>query len=136
MAEKKKRLGRGLGSLIGNVQQVTEASAEEIAAGIKQVLDELQKRLPETKILLLDIFPRGRKPKYDKAHLNNLKVNKIIRQFADGKKIISKDLSKIFLLEDGSLNMSLMKDPVHPNEAGYKVWAEAQEELVKQYLGE
>ena len=44
MAEKKKRLGRGLGSLIGNVQQVTEASAEEIAAGLQELpVDRIQR---------------------------------------------------------------------------------------------
>lgn len=44
MAEKKKRLGRGLGSLIGNVQQVTEASAEEIATGLSELpVDRIQR---------------------------------------------------------------------------------------------
>jgi len=37
MAAKKKRLGRGLGSLIGNVEQVTEASADEIKTGLTEL---------------------------------------------------------------------------------------------------
>lgn len=44
MTVKKKRLGRGLGSLIGNVQQVTEASAEEIATGLSELpVDKIQR---------------------------------------------------------------------------------------------
>jgi len=44
MAVNKKRLGRGLGSLIGNVDQVTEASAEEIANGVQQLpVDKIQR---------------------------------------------------------------------------------------------
>lgn len=44
MAEKKKRLGRGLGSLIGNVQQVTEASPEEIASALQELpVDKIQR---------------------------------------------------------------------------------------------
>ena len=44
MTVKKKRLGRGLGSLIGSVQQVTEASAEEIATGLSELpIDKIQR---------------------------------------------------------------------------------------------
>lgn len=44
MAVNKKRLGRGLGSLIGNVDQVTEPSAEEIANGLQQLpIDKIQR---------------------------------------------------------------------------------------------
>ena len=42
--EKKKRLGRGLGSLIGNVKQVTQASNEEIADGLSLLpIDKIQR---------------------------------------------------------------------------------------------
>ncbi len=34
-------------------------TAEEIADGIKAIVKEVHEKLPETKILLLDIFPRG-----------------------------------------------------------------------------
>ncbi len=44
MVAKKKRLGRGLGSLIGNVQEVTEVSAEEIATGLTELpIDKIQR---------------------------------------------------------------------------------------------
>jgi ParB family chromosome partitioning protein len=44
MTVKKKRLGRGLGSLIGNVQEVTEASAQDIADGLSELpIDKIQR---------------------------------------------------------------------------------------------
>ncbi|MCK4708714.1 MAG: ParB/RepB/Spo0J family partition protein [Gammaproteobacteria bacterium] len=44
MVAKKKRLGRGLGSLIGNVQEVTRASDEEIASGLTELpIDKIQR---------------------------------------------------------------------------------------------
>ncbi len=44
MALKKKRLGRGLGSLIGNVEQVTQATEEEISAGLTELpIDKIQR---------------------------------------------------------------------------------------------
>ncbi len=44
MTDRKKRLGRGLGSLIGNVEQVTAASAEEIATSLTELpVDQIQR---------------------------------------------------------------------------------------------
>lgn len=44
MVAKKKRLGRGLGSLIGNVQEVTQASPEEIASGLSELpIDKIER---------------------------------------------------------------------------------------------
>lgn len=44
MTAKKKRLGRGLGSLIGNIEQVTQASDEEIATGLSELpIDKIQR---------------------------------------------------------------------------------------------
>ncbi len=41
---KKKRLGRGLGSLIGNIEQVTEVSEEDKATGISELgVDQIQR---------------------------------------------------------------------------------------------
>lgn len=44
MVAKKKRLGRGLGSLIGGIQEVTQASVEEIATGLVDLpIDKIQR---------------------------------------------------------------------------------------------
>ena len=41
---KKKRLGRGLGSLIGSVQEITQASDEEISTGLTELpIDKIQR---------------------------------------------------------------------------------------------
>ncbi len=44
MVAKKKRLGRGLGSLIGSVQEITQASEEEISTGLTELpIDKIQR---------------------------------------------------------------------------------------------
>lgn len=44
MTAKKKRLGRGLGSLIGNVQETTQVSEQEIASGLTELpVDKIQR---------------------------------------------------------------------------------------------
>ena len=68
---------------------VAENSPEQIAAGIKNIIDAIHKRSPETKVLLLAIFPRGEKedPKTNPGRAKNQAVNAIIAKLDDGKKV-------------------------------------------------
>jgi beta-glucosidase len=94
------------------------------AIGIKRNIDELQKRLPDTKILLLAIFPRGEKPD-DQLRLLNEQVNGIISGYADNKKIFFLNINQAFLAADGTLSTEIMPDLLHPNQKGYEIWARA-----------
>ena len=94
------------------------------AAGIKRDVEELRRRLPDTKILLLAIFPRGEKAD-DPLRLINQKVNAIIAGFADSQHVYFLDIGKAFLAADGTLSTDIMPDLLHPNEKGYEIWARA-----------
>ena len=109
--------------------------SEDTAAGIKAILDELKKRLPETKILLLAIFPRGEKPDNPKRKLNDA-TNQIIKTYADGKRVHWLNINDQFLTEDGILPKEIMPDRLHPKKKGYRIWAEAMEPTVKKLMGE
>ena len=95
-----------------------------IAAGILRNIDELRRRLPDTKILLLAIFPRGEKPD-DQLRQINEKVNAIISGFADNRRVYYLDINREFLTADGTLSKDIMPDLLHPNEKGYEIWAAA-----------
>jgi arylsulfatase A-like enzyme/lysophospholipase L1-like esterase len=101
----------------------------ETSGGIRQILDLIADRSPDTKTLLLGIFPRGEKPD-DKMRLNNDAVNALVAKFDDGDKVRFLDISKSFLAEDGTLPKSIMPDLLHPNAEGYKIWAAAIEDKV------
>lgn len=103
------------------------------AAGIKRNIAELQKRLPNTKILLLAIFPRGEKPD-DKLRQLNEQVNAIIAGFADQQKVYFANLNQAFLQPDGTLSKDIMPDLLHPNEQGYEIWAKAMAPELKKLL--
>ena len=94
------------------------------AIGIKRNIDELQQRLPDTRILLLAIFPRGEKPD-DQLRQINQKVNAIIAGYADNSKVFFLDINQAFLEADGTLSKEIMPDLLHPNEKGYEIWAKA-----------
>lgn len=94
------------------------------AAGIKRNLVELQQRLPNTKILLLAIFPRDATPAGELRQLNN-RVNDMIASFADNKTVFFADINHAFLDANGVLSTAIMPDLLHPNEQGYERWARA-----------
>ncbi len=109
--------------------------SEETAAGVKAIVTLLRARLPETKILLLGIFPRGATSS-DSIRRVNESINARLRGFADGQHLFYLDLGHLFLDRDGRLKRDLMPDLLHPNEQGYRVWAEGMEPQLKALLGE
>jgi lysophospholipase L1-like esterase len=90
-------------------------------AGIRRDMEELRKRLPDTKILLLAIFPRGEKAD-DGLRLHNDKVNALLPQLADGERVSFLDINAAFLEADGRLSKEIMPDLLHPNDKGYRIW--------------
>ena len=112
-----------------------EDPPEETAAGIQAILATLRARLPQTKILLLAVFPRGQSAN-DQLRRVNQAVNERLRPFADQRHVFFLDLGPRFLDKAGRLSEDVMPDALHPNERGYRLWAEGMEDLVKSLLEE
>ncbi|MCC6322456.1 MAG: GDSL family lipase [Phycisphaerales bacterium] len=109
-------------------------TAEEIADGIKAVVGELRERLPEAKVLLLGVFPRGEKPNPQRE--KNAQASALAAKIADGKSVHYLDIGSAFLEKDGSLSKAVMSDFLHLSPDGYKRWADAIEPKLKELLGE
>lgn len=109
--------------------------AEDTALGIKQILSVLAEKLPQTKILLLAIFPRSAKPT-QKLRILNEQVNQIIRTYADDEKVFFRDINHIFLDEKGRITSDVMNDFLHPNTSQYQLFAEAIEPTLVSLLAE
>ena len=97
---------------------------QEVAAGIRVLLDEIKAKQPQAKILLLPVFPRGEKPD-DPKRIQNAAVNAIIRDYADGKSVVWVDFTARLMRGDGTISKEMMPDYLHPLEEGYRIWAEA-----------
>ena len=94
---------------------------ENVALGVKAILETIAEKLPQAKVLLLPVFPIGDRPMHDKRVMND-KTNEIIKGYADGEKVIWVDFNAKFLDEQGD-NVKLMPDHAHPNAEGYRdVW--------------
>ena len=97
----------------------------ETIEGVTKVVQTLRAKLPETKILLLGIFPRE-DPKGPPAGSPQIaEVNAAVAQLADGRMIRYLDLGSKFLDATGSLPKDVMPDQLHPSEKGYEIWAAA-----------
>ncbi|GAT32631.1 lysophospholiPASe L1 [Terrimicrobium sacchariphilum] len=106
---------------------------EDAAAGVKAVVEEYRKRLPESVILLQAVFPRGQSPQ-DQARPKIDTLNREIAKLADGEKVVFLDFGEKFLNPDGSVNADLMPDFLHPNDKGYVVWADAIQPVIDKYF--
>ncbi|AQQ71825.1 GDSL-like Lipase/Acylhydrolase [Limihaloglobus sulfuriphilus] len=109
-------------------------TAQEIADGIVAICKKLRADLPQTKILILAIFPRGEGPSAQRE--KNQLASEMASKIADGKWIYYLDINDEFLDENEILSKDIMPDLLHPNENGYKIWAEAIEPTVKKLMGE
>jgi len=109
-------------------------TADEIADGIKLIVQRLREKLPDTKILLLGVFPRGEKPNPTRDKL--AEVNEQIASLNDGKMITYLDIGKQFLNDDGTLSKEIMPDFLHLTPKGYQIWADAMEPTLWKLLDE
>ena len=96
----------------------------DVVAGVRRILDIIRAKHPESKIVLLPIFPRGAAAD-DKNRQRNEKVNAVIKGFADGKGIVWLDFNSRFFNAEGKLTKDVMNDLLHPNEKGYQIWLDA-----------
>ena len=104
----------------------------EIIEGVTTIVQELRTRLPESKILLFGIFPRG--ATNDPVREQVRAVNAGIGRLDDGKSVKFMDIGSKFLKPDGTLPRDIMPDSLHPNAKGYQIWADALEDPLNQIL--
>lgn len=98
--------------------------AEEAAAGVRAIVGEILRRHPESTVILHPVFPRGERPDSEQR-IRVDAINRIIRAAADGKRVVWCDFNARLLEPDGTLSRRMMPDFLHPQEAGYAIWAEA-----------
>ncbi|MCE9606256.1 MAG: GDSL family lipase [Planctomycetia bacterium] len=110
-------------------------TSEQIADGIKAIVAKLREKLPQTKVLVLAVFPRG-PDAASKLRIVNEKANAIVKSLDDGKSIFYLDIGPQFLSADGTLDKKIMYDLLHLTPEGYEIWAKSIEPKVVELLGE
>ena len=110
----------------------------ETVEGIQMIVSQLKEKYPETKILLLEVFPRDQRPdgKFRKA-VNEINAG-LEAIYADGKveNVQLYSINDLLLAKDGELTKEIMPDSLHPSQAGYEIWAKAIEPMIADALGD
>ena len=108
-------------------------SHQEISDGITRIVHQIRDKTPQTRILLLAIFPRGKDPADSRRQVNQ-KTNVLIQKLNDNKHVYYQDIGQQFLTDKGQLNLDIMPDLLHLSEKAYQIWAEAIEASLNQLL--
>lgn len=109
-------------------------TVEQIADGVRAIVAKLRARLPETKVVLLAIFPRAENPGPQRGKV--LQVNQLLQRLGDNRDVFFVDFGYKFLNDQGLIPRELMPDYLHLTPAGYALWAESIEGLLAHLLGE
>jgi N-acetylglucosamine-6-sulfatase len=108
-----------------------QANPEHAAAGVKAILDLIQAKQPQAKILLMSILPTGEKP--NPGRELRAATNEIIKKYA-GDSIFWVDVWDKYLQPDGTISKEVMGDFLHLAPKGYDIWAEAIAGKVKELV--
>jgi lysophospholipase L1-like esterase len=106
----------------------------QVLEGVTAVVTKLREKLPETKVLLLGIFPF--REDFCAQRAKALQVNQALHKLDDGQWIRFLDIGYLFIQPDGKISKDIMRDFLHPSAAGYRIWAEAMEPDLAAMLGE
>jgi lysophospholipase L1-like esterase len=109
-----------------------EATSDEIARGLKAIIDVCQRKAPAATVIVTAIFPRNDNiavmPTIDR-------INKQLAGVADGKRVRFLDINSRLADATGALVPGVMHDKLHPTLAGYQLWADALKPILTELLG-
>ena len=94
----------------------TRDTPEDIAAGVKAVIEATRETFKGVKVVLVSILPNQR------ANDRMMAANAILQTFADNQSVFYLDLAAKFTPE-GDNWKGLQRDHLHLTTAGYEIWA-------------
>lgn len=107
----------------------------EIAEGVGVICERLHAACPAARILLMGVFPRGEQPA-DPLRATIRAINAGLAPLGERSYVTFLDIGNRFLAADGTMSRTVMPDFLHPANEGYRIWAEAIEPSLEQWLGD
>jgi beta-glucosidase len=106
----------------------------QILEGVQAIVRTLREKLPNTKVLVLGIFPRSENFTPQRGKLTQ--VNQVLAKIDDGKNVFYLDIGHRFLNDDGTLPADIMPDYLHLSPPGYEIWADAINPTLTKLIGQ
>ena len=108
-------------------------STRDIVEGLKNLVRAIREKTPDSKLLVLGIFPCQQKRNKWRRQIED--INSQIAKVEDGKMVRFLDLKSKFVESDESISKEVMPDYQHPSAKGYRLWAEGMEPLLSEMMG-
>ena len=112
-----------------NTKNARNNTPEEIAEGVREVYLRIRSKLPDTRIILMAVFPRNESPDSERRKAV-VKIDEQLEKFAKENDLYFVKVWDEFLREDGILPKELFYDFTHPTDKGYMFWAKAIKPLI------
>jgi (4-O-methyl)-D-glucuronate---lignin esterase len=117
---------------VGN-QPRGEQTIDEIARGIKAIIDLCQQKAPDATIILTAVFPRNELPVITTVN----HINARLATYADGKKFRFVNINDRLADSNGTILDGVMNaDKLHLSTKGYQIWADALKPIFRELLGD
>jgi lysophospholipase L1-like esterase len=105
---------------------------QEVANGVKAIVETCQKLAPKAKLILTAIFPRND----NFAFLPVIRsANQELESYAKRKGIAWVNVNSQLADANGKLFEGMTQDNLHPTVKGYQIWADALRPILTQILG-
>ena len=121
--------------LIGTNNLTGKFTPDEIAVNIGGLLQAIQTKTAQSKILLLGILPRGVSIK-DETNEAIRQTNTKLAALSDQKQVFYLDVGDKLVEPDGSISPAVMPDKLHVAGPGYTRWMEAMSPTLDKLLNE
>jgi lysophospholipase L1-like esterase len=105
----------------------------EIVDGVTAVVQAVNAVTPDSRILVLGLFPRGDDHAY-RLREPIRQVNEGFSRLADHKTIFYRDFGALLLNPDGTAQREIQPDHLHLSRKGYRIWAEAMFPVVEELI--
>lgn len=120
--------------LIGtNNVRHSDSTPQQIADGIRAIIDRVAQKSPDTKIILHAILPRGADAT-DPWRQRAQQINALLPALADGRRVHFLDIGSAFTGPGGAVSKDIMPDLLHLSAKGYALWAAALEPKLRELL--
>ncbi|MGK0188005.1 MAG: lysophospholipase L1-like esterase [Verrucomicrobiales bacterium] len=109
-------------------------TAGQIVDGVTAIVQRLRKQVPDTKVLVLGIFPRGENINEQRGKL--LQINQVLAKLDNGENVHFLDIGHHFVTSQGLIPQDIMPDFLHLTEKGYRIWSDAIAAKLHDFLGD
>jgi lysophospholipase L1-like esterase len=114
---------------------VDAAVVENVASGMKAVLDVMQRKAPDATVILMGMTPRTDSRGGASVMPTIDAINERYAQFADGRRIRYLNINPQLARADGAPREGVTVDGLHLSLSGYQVWADALTPIFTELLG-